>query len=888
MADSPSMPEFGKTLLIGVGPVGREILSQLATVLTSRWGEKDWRKNIHLLQVDVQMPKMPGLRVPAGMFESEWVLWKPDFEEIKSMVLYPKAYRNLDVTHWQWYLKNSTQDEGRFLGRMALFNDLSDGQGQLWNALESAYQSFMDDPGVRTDPDIRIIGATFDNISSGVLIDIARITKLITNKADMQLWLTGAFADEWRDYSSKQPLTPEEQTLRSLAMLRELERSQIGTRMLYAYVPSNNASGALKQYFDDSVTQRVFLFEQRGQQQETINDVFDSMLDALLIMLHPSVTNKVAQKLQDNNEKAGQLFRRGTGVAIAIGTYSFHLTTGLVEIALAWRMVRDLFFEYEYGMKPLEKNEQSGAYTKLDTLAPPTIHAVGERALIDEWLIKLEKAEKAEKIKKTKSFGTHVADRLNKILNGELVEGVSERMISRRYALEQAERWLKQLEVALREDGRSELLRHVIEFQKEIAAWNLWLESEIYPLCVTNLGLAQDKLQRLRERNRRESDIPENLEWETYVHDIRPNKTPNQREPADQKPLMRFAARFGWQVSYDDAKEQWHLNFLAPPRSFHFADETDRQIEYHSLSRNDPQGFIQKIYELAYPYTLIGKKHYNAAEVLANKIRNGTSLRAWLTKAAPGLKFNKTIARNLAGKLDEFTTLAAPKQSNVEAVQPLLQALSHAGQMSGDANDRLSDTGNDTEMVSLLELLYWIPFETLEMYSHEQQSARVPASYFVWPSEQLASEIEKAVTHRFSNLFLSKLAQDYEWVSVFGLGLIYGIFGFDGEKWEMPGWEHHLIKAASPWDLLTESLRIENLQHPRPERQRVLNTWRDEITNRRENTDWLEKEGVGSLYEWLSQAEDFFVKPYRRDDADVIAQDWAVFLSYLINQEKKK
>ena len=147
--------ELTPTMIIGVGPVGRVVLSQIGQTLRARYGGR-LPDGVRLLQIDVQPKDVAGLGLncPEYLESEEWVLLEPDLEEVSRTI-----QRNpQDWPHLAWYEAAAMEEYGRTRGRMALFYDLMNGADRsiLWRSLTRTTTKL-------DHPKLRLIGSTFDD-----------------------------------------------------------------------------------------------------------------------------------------------------------------------------------------------------------------------------------------------------------------------------------------------------------------------------------------------------------------------------------------------------------------------------------------------------------------------------------------------------------------------------------------------------------------------------------------------------------------------------------------------------------------------------------------------------------------------------------------------------
>ena len=600
-----SEPAFQETILIGLGEAGREVVSQVALTLQAQYGNQ-WKSKIRELQVDsiCNASGQGEAEPPLGLKQDEWVLLEPNLREIqKNLTESPEDWK-----HWQWYLFAS--QDGRASGRAALFYDLKDGKtnSKLWNSMEKACLSL-------TLPVVRIIGTTFDSVSSGMLVDLVHLIPIIAQRdLDVQLWLFGPFLDNWDDADGTS-LSVNEQSLRALATLRELERFQRNASVRFDYVSRRSFYDQLRQTTDHNVVGTIMLFEQNIG--ETPQETVDAMVDSLMPLLYSSVNMKVSKHLSDTRRFTSDLVQReGRGVAAVSGTYSLQLASGLLENAMAWRMVQDLLFEEEFGLYPQDRcNMNTGEYehilgisTKLDTGY--------EQDKLIGWVSSCLQKSCSEE-----AFAANIALRLSQILNGETD---SDEIKSRRAALDLAEKWGRLLLGAVRDHPR--FIQPVKTLEQEITRWKRWFIEEVHVECEFRLQTSHNQLERLRKKPRRESDVQESLEWAAYSEMVRPApKDRHLNQPVIQ-PLRNMAQRFGWYVSYNTSIKEWSIDLVLPPHKFGW--QAGSEPGSYAISRNKRR-LLDLLYEMCLPAVQVG------AGPTAPEVALRRDFRTWLEKSKP-------------------------------------------------------------------------------------------------------------------------------------------------------------------------------------------------------------------------------------------------------------
>lgn len=742
--------DFKDTLLVGIGPAGRQVLAQVAEALHSRFGEKI-PSNVRLLQLDVA-PRGTGdpalASPPVGLKAEQWVLLQPDLSEMRENV----SERPENWAHWKWF-SGSEPTYDRTKGRAGIFYDLRNGtdNSALWTSLRNALT------GLDT-PDVRVIGTTFDEISSGMLIDVARLIQLVAQRdLDVQLWLAGP--TKWNERNRLLP--PGEQSARTLATLREIERFQRNAPVSFNYVSSNILQDELRQVHRYAVVQSVFVFESApGSNPE--DDVLACMADCLLALLHSRARDALIEHLRVGKPKADDIINsKYMGMVSALGGYAVRVPVGPLARAVAWRMVREALFEDAIGLVPIERLNADGEYTVLDE----SVQRFSSSAYRDEIQ---QLVDRYDRRWETEEFGAVVCLRLNDILNGES-EG-DEPTIKRRDGLARAIAWLNLLRTVLNQSGARRVASGVENLLTQARQMDAWLRETAYPYCKQQHEAARQRLDSFRKQPGRFWMIGDRLEWSFYQESIRPwGDKPSKNVSGE--PLLRLAQRFGWQVHHSEGT--WQLRFLAPKGDFVWQGQTNLAEYALGWADNAAGLFLQAIFSLAEP--LANLIENQPAILSASKQNMGD----WWKKAAPRLRYNEAEASSVL-KNNHTALLVAEKS---EAANRMRDALTAVG--GNNANLQLCET-EDISAVTLMRVVDYIPMKWIQLYDDDawRQQTVLPSMY-VWRAEQLAAEVEEQ--EQLSPRFLGYLAQDDEILYWFGMGVLYGAFERGRESWSIPG-----------------------------------------------------------------------------------------------------
>ncbi len=842
--------EFQETILIGLGTAGRTVLSQLVLDLNARFGD-EWRSKIHVLQIDVDVQKTSAKtdwHIPAGLKEGEWILLRPELQEIKERL----QRRPRDWEYLKWFEKTAPAYP-RSQGRIALFWDLRDGPrtSQFWRAVEGSYQGL-------SKTVIRVVGATFDDIGSGILVDVAYLVKrgIVQRDADVELWLLGPASSDWIETPGEIRITRNEQAVRTLATLRELERFQRNAKVHFKYVPLASTYTQLNQIYEYAVTPTVFLFDPSAKgmsHQESMR----KMSGALSSLMYRQTAGVLSEHISHN-----RLGASGKSVVCGLGHHDLRITSGLVEKVLAWRMVKDVLLEERVGIFPIEESTRDGKYQSLDAfISQPALQIHREQDEIKKWIAY------AIQSRSLHEFCNNVSARLGQILNGE--PGTAQNAIKdRRMALDKAERWLKILDGTVRMYPELPISAKVKNLQTRLDQVRDWIRGEVAGLAKQRWQNSRTQLERLSSGS--ETDLSADLEWTPYKEIILLSDAQAEKH-FDQSPLFKLASRFGWYVRYDEEQKEWSIHLVIPP--FGFGWQESSRPDYY-LAPGSAVEFLDGLFGIGIALARLGLGR-SAVERASLADVSG-----WTGRADAMLQYDDLEASRLVGSVDHLYVLGVSESFAPQATRDLAKKFQHIPLQIVDTQDR--------SVVHLIHEVDWIPFETLSLYDNEQweRNTVLPAHY-VWPLEQWAAEVEMTASERLSVSFLNRYNEQEEFMTTFGLGLIYDLFNFDEEGcWTVPfpgqdGWkrvspERHPERASSLLAMFFDQGEFAS------ERKGCITLWKKQIQERRQM-------GNDTAYEFFRDLQRKKIPAYfALDEDDAQGQrDLGVFLTHLIEVEKK-
>lgn len=752
------------TLIMGVGPVGRIVLPQIAQALRGRFGES-WPPEVRLLQIDIQ-PKgsnVQPLQRPDYLSPEQWVVLEPDLDQVQ---------RNLDrnrerFSHLDWYPATAPGYE-RSRARMALFYDLKDGAGQsrLWQGLSAATLGL-------TNPKLRLVGSTFDDASSGILVDLARLVQILSRTdVDVELWLSLPVGQDWspRLHAPRQKVRANEQATRTLATLRELERFQRNTVVPFHYVADGHLQTQLHGDARMAVIQTLFLFEPPDGTND-VNDHLTTLTDALLAMLPTEAQQAVSQHLSRMSQRAGQLINHeGLGMACSLGAFAVRLPLETLTEALGWRVLHDLLYDTRVGLLPVARLDDAGQYENVELYE---FQAATDSSTLREAAQQF--VSRFGGRVDSPMFNAHLAHEVSNILNGEN-QGGGQPVLQRVGGLVHAQNWLQAVRNVLLREGQTGAANVSKALEDQLYTWQQFLLEELRPVVVVQLSQAQAALAALAGQTHRQWVIPAGLDWDAYCEQIRPWKTGSPRANVAGEPLLRVGQRFGWHVSRNEQSGSWSLDLLVPKGAFVWSEDG---VDLSAMAvRRQPEDVIAPLHHLAHAVAR------SRAEVRADWVLDVAETldpTAWLRRAETRLDFNgQEASERLGGGLSEAAILVAPQSARATELQKKLTI----------TPDRFTVTlagTKDATAATLLRIRDRVPIYTLTNWGEEawERQAVLPSLY-VWRGEQRAAECETDI-NRLSPIFVSWLERDPQLLDRFARAYLYGLYELHLERAYLPG-----------------------------------------------------------------------------------------------------
>lgn len=752
------------TIIVGLGPVGRIVLSQVAQALNGRFTRRG-DLPVRLLQIDVQPQTGAAPQPPDYLLPDEWVLLRPNYTEIsRTLQSYPEQWSHMD-----WYEPTAAAEYGRARGRMALFYDLRNGadNSTLYRGLKRTAQG-MDKPR------LRVVGSTFDDVAAGMLIDISWLMWLVTRRnVDVELWLTGPLNRDWspRLDNPARTVSQFEQRARTLATLREIERFQRNAIVPLHYVPREMGQEEFHQEVDSAVVQTLFLFE-APPGATNIDDHLATLTDSLVALLNPNVQKEVTEHLSRFQADAGAMANMAAqGLVCGMGAYAVATPLAPLREALAWRLVHDLVCEARTGLMPAQRLKSDGTYEE-QTPGAGGVSREDVEAFITTHRTRLNDA----------SFLQAVAARVADTLNGEDGDLPP---LARSGGIRRARKWLEMLRNVLNQQGQSTAAAPLSSLIRELEEWDNFLIRQLCPAAGERLRAARERLKALTTQGGRAWSIDAQLEWPAYRTGMR-SWLDQPSSAGSGEAIVRAAQRFGWQVTYDPVARAWPVELWIPDGEYVWAGRPPATGEM--VAPRDAAAILDRLYKLAVPLA------HNAGE-RADALTRAADMAntSWLEAAKPRLGVNEMIVtRFLAGANSILSLLAARETDTTVKVREALGS-------TGDAQKVVGCAIEDRTTVTLLRVRDRVPLSAVHLYGDDRDGNNawdanaVSSAHYVWRGEQVAAAHETG--ERMGSRFVGYLERDEYLVDLYARAVLIGLFGesMDGVEiigangWAWPG-----------------------------------------------------------------------------------------------------
>lgn len=748
------------TVVIGCGPAGSSVLSQVATALCARFGG-ELPPNVRLLQIDVRSVQPGILLLPGGLQpEQHIVLDVPPPEIEQNARDNPTAWQ-----HWEWYVE-AVAVGGRARGRGALFYDLRNGSANsaIWSALNRALSRL-------TSPVVRIVGTTFDDVGSSMLADLAHLCHAVAKAhLEVTLWLAGPVGRPWsaRLDAPQQLVRADEQTARTLATLRELERFEQNLQVPFDYVPPINKQSELRA-LDGDLFKTVFLFEPSAANAAPEDDVLPCMADALLGLMHRGAGRELVQHFALNQVQAGTVKNVShSGLLSAIGSSTVRLPEQLLTVAMASRLVLDLLGESSVGLLPKLRVTNTGEYEDFED---------GEReldtrstGLRDEAINFVDNFRSAHGALAGPAFLQEAGRRAAGLLNGE---HAGDNIKNRRGGLYACQVWLKATASAAARQGETQAMRQLRHLGEQLEVWQAQLEETLIPQAQVRWTTACANLRQLfSQAPTRKWVVGDRLEWPIYQELVRSGSSGNKVEEGSN--LYRAAGHFGWELKYESEDGRWVVGLIIPTPGYTYQDRDDGRE--HLVTCDSASACLDRLFSIAERFVQVR----NRGEIVAHQAA-ALDLQAWFDASAPRIRYDATGASQQLGAVSQLALFLAPTGDLDDELHARLNSTAGQGHLVRVATP-------EDRSIAVLRILDWVPFANATVYRDQAWlSTPVLLGHYVWRPEQLAAESETG-DRRLSPRFLHWLQRDQKLVDLFTRAVLLGLVEQQGGKWRVPGY----------------------------------------------------------------------------------------------------
>jgi Mg-chelatase subunit ChlD len=842
------------TIIIGLGPFGRIVLSQVAQALRARYGGQ-LPDQVRLLQIDVQPKGVggPPLTTPDYLEPAEWLLLEPDLAEVANNIRqHPDQWPHMD-----WFEPTAGEDYARAAGRMALFHDLQNGADRsiLWRGLTRLATNL-------DQPKLRLIGSTFDDVGSGMLVDMAWLMQQNKgSQVDVELWLSGPIYQNWpaRVNQPHLMIRRDDQRARTLATLRELERFESNDGAPFHYVTQRHPQVQFRQRSKAAVVQTLYLFAPPDE-KTSLDDHLAAMADGLLASLYTKVQQTITQHMNRSGPKANELINQERlGMTSSLGAFSVRLPLGWLDETLTWRAVYETLFEARVGLHPLASLTAAGTYQPADPDDTPD-DPLARRESAEAFVARFRHHYDGD------AFLYTLVRQVNDRLNGE---SGGEPTLNRVGGLVKTRRWLQAVRNLLNLEVADRGSNYVRDLDRQLETWQTFLEEQLHPLVERRLREARDQLAQLIRQTGRKWALPDDLEWPAYQNSFRHWLEP--QNAGENDPLLRGIRRLGWFVAFDPTGPRVSIQLWAPPGDFVWTEDADAQPANYPLPQ-EATGLAARLYNLLAPLAQM-RSTWQQTKAIADTI---APAQAWLDRAEPRLSINRGLASekmNVAGGYAERVILVAPREAG-----DLHDALKNA---PGKPIVEWAET-NDLTTITVMRVRDRVPLlSCYGLYDDETWREQfTPAGLYIWRSEQVAATLESG--GRLSSRFITWLEQDGQLVRQYARAYLFSLLDApNAADLELPGlgaWP-----GRTPGEGLENLFSDSNNRHPRaletPETRAEALQQLTQATVDAQAQLWRETD----KRDYLRQAETKLIAPLAASQR-LSDRDLAIYLRGIIRQ----
>lgn len=748
----PSAPQFRDTLIIGVGEVGGVVLDQIAPILNRRFNEYPTaQRNVRLLYIDVQptgaSQSATAYRPTRLNNEEQIARLQPNFSDVDAILAKePEKY-----PHLGWWKSGVVGNYGRATGRMALFYDLRNGPDPsiIWQKLRRVLEGLQ-------DPEVWIVASTFDDIGSGMAVDLARITRLVKQQEKPPSLLLALPAPCW---------SGPDQPTRNIATLREIERLMRNEDVPFVYNLSSGHS-ALDQWLKSAAPiGQVYLFDAvNGEKDQSgVLDLSNTkaqvsigalMSDSLLALMEKPVYDQFQQQLNPLVAAAGTLINTDRqSVVGSLGCYSLYLPVDAILSALEKRTIHELLFAEQVGLLSMGQFD-----TAFEWKARPIDELLREqtregKANAESFINALGIDPKnlagadPEAYKKLRSiFIQRLVTQADKYLNGT---GVGSIYANRIGGLTRAYAWAKELYTLLirvKQPDPQQCARWAGGLRDELKQWLETLvgsldgvdQPETPALMPTTAKDYLDRRSELRELAsspvRRLLMDNDKLDQPFYELAIRNPSSAPSSSIDNREPMARMLSRIGWWCQAPEegkANAPWVIRLIILPPGYE--SESPATFRRYAYSSTERQAILDEIGLLAQIFSrkAIGQGSLNT--LMTTELR-GLDATMVAAKASPRLSYADMGTKHGG----QGQMLVAITQNDASS-----QFVARLHDVRADLNVSPAFTA-DPYAYRVLRVIYPVPMSNTTAYNNEAWgNYQGSPELHVFSAEQYAVELEE-------------------------------------------------------------------------------------------------------------------------------------------------
>ena len=320
--ETTSAPPLAPLVVIGVGPVGQAVLETLANWLPVQ--SSNGSRSIRLLAVRLEGEPRPDFALPPI---GETSLLTRERLEL--------PYQRSGGRH-SWYPSRMGDEWVRPDGRLGFFQDVQNEPSALWDTLQECL-------GDGSKPDVWLVSSGFDAVGSGMIFDLAHLTRLVGRAQQYEPfigWMLALPGELWGEEHQPQAAA----TLRELARLlcHEIPR-------IYEYNPrSQNYTLHRHETSGREDANLVLLCEPPSvaAYEQAAESVVNQMALGLLALAQPAVWQKLCDELRI---MAGERQDEKEALVSAFGACAHYVPLRELQELVRARLTQDVLTGRKWG-----------------------------------------------------------------------------------------------------------------------------------------------------------------------------------------------------------------------------------------------------------------------------------------------------------------------------------------------------------------------------------------------------------------------------------------------------------------------------------------------------------------------------------------------------------